>query len=75
MPPAGLFLCRLNGSVEMRDLSFDPRDERRTEIKADLGVVIHNVDDFLFAVQNTAGGVGGVTFGGDSLVPIMVRVG
>ena len=72
---AGLPVSALDGLVEARNFCLDPGDQRGTEIEANLRVVIHDVDDFLFPIENARGRIGCVAFSGHPFVPIMVGIG
>src|SRR5690348_3539624 len=58
----------------MRSFLLHPEQERRSEVEADLGVVVHQLHDALLVIQQSRYGIRRVTFRGDALVPVMVRV-
>ncbi len=64
-----------DGLVDFRGLFLEPDEQGRAEIEADFGVVVDDLLDVPFAVENARGGIGGVALGGDALVPVVVRVG
>src|SRR5690348_10414248 len=58
----------------MRSFLLHPEQERRSEVEADLGVVVHQLHDALLVIQQSRYGIRRVTFRGDALVPVVVRV-
>ena len=50
----------------------EPLEQGGAEVEAHAGVVIDDADDLVLAVGDAGGAVGGVTLGGDALVPVVV---
>ena len=50
----------------------EPAEEGGAEVVADPRVVVHDADDFVLLVGDAGGAVGGVTLGGDAVVPVVV---
>jgi hypothetical protein len=63
-----------NRLIHRRVFPFHPGKERRTEVEADLRIVVDNVHDPFLRVQDAGGGVRRVTFRGDLFIPIMVGI-
>jgi len=61
--------------VNVRLVTLHPGQEGRTEIEVYLGIIIDNIDDAHFRVQDARSGVGAVALGGDPFVPIVKRLG
>src|SRR5260370_143365 len=53
-------------------LVVEPGEEAGAEVVADPRVVVHDADDFVLLVGDAGGSVGGVTLGGDAVVPVVV---
>ena len=53
-------------------LVVEPAEESGAEVVADPRVVVHDADDFGLLVGDAGGSVGGVTLGGDAVVPVVV---
>ena len=51
---------------------MEPAEEGGAEVVADPRVVVHDADDFVLLVGDAGGAVGGVTLGGDAVVPVVV---
>src|ERR1700687_4269715 len=62
------------GLIHLRRLVLYPRKQRRTEIEADLRVVVYELHDPLFAIQNSGQSVRRIALGGDSFVPVMIWI-
>ncbi len=52
---------------------FEPGEQRRTEVEADPRVVVDDADDLVFRVHDPRCPVRRIAFGGDALVPIVIR--
>ena len=50
----------------------EPAEEGGAEVVAHPGVVVHDADDLVLLVGDAGGSVGGVTLGGDALVPVVI---
>src|SRR5262249_54056683 len=70
-----LAVSRENGLIGLRYGVFKPGEQRRANVEADPGIVVDDLDDAALAVQDPGGGVGRVAFGGDPLVPVVIRIG
>ena len=51
-----------------------PGEQRRAEVEADFGIVVDDARDALLVVENAGGQIGRVAFGGDALIPIVIRI-
>jgi hypothetical protein len=60
--------------INCREFPFQPGKEGGTEIETDGGVVIHEIEDLPFTIDDTGIGIGPITFEGDPFVPVMKRV-
>src|SRR2546423_14582567 len=69
---AAFGIRRQDGGIGLGLLLLQPGEQRRAEVKADARVIVGNQPDGAFAIQNARRGVGGVAFGGDALVPVVV---
>jgi hypothetical protein len=55
-------------------LGLHPRKQGGTEVKTDLLVVVQDANNPAFIVQDAGGGVRGITFRSDALVPVVIGV-
>src|SRR5258706_6288974 len=53
-------------------MSLQPRQQRRPEVEAHLSIVADKLDDLPFPVEDPRDRIRRVTFGGDSLIPIVI---
>ena len=51
---------------------FEPAEQGGPEVEAHARVVVDDADDLMLVVDDAGGAVGGITLGGDALVPVMV---
>ncbi len=51
---------------------MEPAEQGGAEVEAHPRVVVHDADDLVFFVGDARGAVGGVTLGGDAVVPVVV---
>src|SRR5687767_5501081 len=63
-----------DASVSFRMLQFEPGKQRRTEIKTDVRVVVHDQLQVGLLVNNTNSAIRQVTFGVNALVPVVKRL-
>ena len=63
-----------NRVVNLRHFVLHPREKRRAEIEADLGVVADDLFNPFTLTHDAGRGVGCVAFERDALVPIVVRM-
>ncbi len=61
-------------AICVRSTFLHPGEKRWTKVEADVLVVIGDLFDPASRVQNSRGGVRGVTLRGNALVPIVVRI-
>ena len=54
---------------------FHPRQKRRAEVETYGCVVVNDLLNATVAAKNASGGIGLVTLSGDTLVPIVIRLG
>src|SRR5205814_1222434 len=64
-----------DGLVRLRLHLLKPRQQSRSKIEADVGVVISNFLYIAIAIQDSRCSVWRVTFGCNAFVPVMVGVG
>jgi hypothetical protein len=64
-----------DGLIHPGRVLLQPGEQRRAEIETDLCVVIGELYDLVFGIQDARDGVRRVAFGGDALVPVMIRIG
>ena len=62
-----------NCLVDVWHFIFHPRQEGRAEVETDFRVIADDLLDPSFSIENPSGGIGSVTFHGDTFVPIVVR--
>ena len=62
------------GIVRFGIIGFHPRHKRGPEIETDLSVIVRDLLDHTFGIQNTRCAVGPVTFSGHTLIPIVIRM-
>jgi hypothetical protein len=60
--------------IDRGRVGLKPAEQRRTEIKADGGIIADDIEDFPLFVYDTGIGIGTVAFEGDPFVPIMKGV-
>src|SRR5262249_27101778 len=61
-----------NHAVGAGGFVVQPAEEGGAEVVADPRVVVHDADDFFLLIGDAGGPVGGVTLGGDAVVPVVV---
>src|ERR1700681_1573882 len=64
----------LQRCIDARRFRFEPGKQSRAEIKAHHSVVVNQLDDALFIVENARGSIGRIAFRGDPFVPVMVWI-
>src|ERR1043166_8164072 len=70
------FLVRLkNALVGLRRVAFHPREQRRTKVQSDAGIVIDDLPDVALFVGNAGRSVGRIAFRRDALIPVVVGIG
>jgi len=64
-----------NSGVGVWRFFFHPRQKRRAEVETYGCVVVNDLLNATVAAKNASGGIGLVTLSGDTLVPIVIRLG
>ena len=59
-------------AIGARGFVGDPLEQGGAEVEAHAGVVVDDADDFVLAVGDAGGAVGGVALGGDAVVPVVI---
>ena len=59
-------------AIGARRVFFQPGEQGGPEVEADARIVVHDPDDLVLPVHDARGAVGGITFGGDAFVPVVV---
>jgi len=62
-----------DAAIGAGSLVGEPLEQSGAEVEAHAGVVVDDADDLVFEVGDAGGAVGGVTLGGDAVVPVVVR--
>src|ERR1700730_1356064 len=68
------FVGFLQCGIHARRFVFQPGKQRRAEIEAHHSIVVNQLDDAVFVVENARRSIGRVTFRGDPFVPVMVWI-
>ena len=63
-----------NGPVHFRLVALQPGKQGGTEIKTDPGIVIDNINDPFIRIENPGCCIRCIAFGGDTFIPVMIRI-
>src|SRR4030043_512047 len=61
-----------DGLIGFGGIILHPEQDRRTEVEAYTGIIVHQLGDSSFRIPDSRYGVGRVAFGGNPLVPVVV---
>jgi hypothetical protein len=70
-----LTICLDHPLIDEGGFLFQPGKECRTEIETEGGVIVVNIEDPAVAIDHPSVGIGTITFKGNSLIPIVKRMG
>ena len=59
-------------AIGARGFVLEPAEQGGAEVEAHPRVVVHDADDLVLLVGDAGGAVGGVTLGGDAVVPVVI---
>src|SRR5918995_4017889 len=60
--------------IDLGRFGLEPGEQRRAEIKTDFRIIVDEPDDLIIAVEDARNRIRRIAFGGDPLVPIVIRV-
>src|SRR4030042_1526522 len=66
-------VSRYNCLIGVGCVLLHPEQDWRTEVKAYTGIIVHQLGDSSFRIPDSRHGVGRIAFGGNPLVPVVVR--
>src|SRR4030042_4231905 len=62
-----------NGLIGFGGIILHPEQDRRTEVETYTGIIVHQLGDSSCRIPDSRHSVGRVAFGGNPLVPVVVR--
>jgi hypothetical protein len=60
--------------VKRRVFQLEPTDQGRTEIETEGGIIVDEIEDLSFTIDDTGVGIWPITLEGDPFVPVMERM-